>query len=54
MTARLQAANRGGGPILLRTSASTGHGSGSDLAEVIAQQSDAFTFMLDALDIHIE
>jgi prolyl oligopeptidase len=54
MTARLQAANRGGGPILLRTSASTGHGGGSDLAEVIAQQSDAFTFMLDSLGVKVE
>jgi len=54
MTARLQAANHGGGPILLRTSAGTGHGSGSDLAEVIAQQSDAFAFMLGALGVHAE
>ena len=54
MTARLQAANKGGGPILLRTNASTGHGSGTDLAEVVAEQSDAMSFLLDALGVKAE
>ena len=49
MTARLQAASPQSGPFLLRTSAAAGHGSGTDLSEYVAQQTDAFAFMLAAL-----
>jgi prolyl oligopeptidase len=46
--ARLQAANRGPNPILLRTS-KTGHGIGSSLDERIAQRADAFSFLFQEL-----
>jgi prolyl oligopeptidase len=48
MIARLQASGAGG-PFLLRTSESAGHGGGSDLSEIIAQTTDALSFMLDGL-----
>jgi prolyl oligopeptidase len=48
MAARLQASGAGG-PFLLRTSQAAGHGGGNDLAETVAQTTDAMTFMLDAL-----
>lgn len=51
MTARLQAANAGGGPILLRTSADTGHGGDTDLEARIAEQVDVQCFVLDALGV---
>ena len=50
MTARLQAASPKTGPFLLRTTAAAGHGSGTDLSEFIAQQTDAFAFLLAALE----
>jgi prolyl oligopeptidase len=54
MAARLQAANAGPHPILLRTSAETGHGGGSDLDAVVAETADAYAFMLDALGVPVK
>ncbi len=45
MTARLQAATSSGRPVLLRTSADTGHGIGSPLKARIAQMVDADSFI---------
>lgn len=50
MTARLQAATTGG-PILLRTSANTGHGAGTPLAARIEQTVDAYAFLLTQLGV---
>jgi prolyl oligopeptidase len=47
----LQAASTSGLPILLRTSASSGHGIGSSLSERIEQQSDQLVFLFDQLDM---
>src|SRR5579872_618144 len=49
MTARLQAADHSKGPILLRTSASSGHGFGTALSERIAQDADVFAFLFEQL-----
>jgi prolyl oligopeptidase len=51
MTARLQAANSSGHPILLRTSAKAGHGIGTALDERIEQESDILSFLFDQLGI---
>jgi prolyl oligopeptidase len=52
MIARLQAADPDGHPILLRTSASAGHGAiGAALDEQIEQQADVFSFLFDQLEI---
>jgi prolyl oligopeptidase len=51
MTARLQAANPQGRPVLLRTSGSTGHGGGTPLAEAIAQEVDVWAFLFDQLGV---
>jgi prolyl oligopeptidase len=48
MTARLQAANRSDRPILLRTSANTGHGSGTR-TQAIEEYADVFAFLFDQL-----
>ncbi len=48
-TAALQAATSSGLPILLRTSANSGHGIGSSLSERIAQQTDELAFLFDQL-----
>lgn len=52
MTARLQAANSSDHPILLRTTASAGHGIGSALDEQIEEQADVFSFLFDQLGIN--
>jgi prolyl oligopeptidase len=52
MFARLQAANAAKTPILLRTSATTGHGIGSALDEVIAQRTDFYGFYFAVLGIN--
>jgi len=52
MTARLQAATASARPILLRTSAVSGHGIGSPLDEVVAQDVDVFAFLFDQLGMH--
>ena len=49
MTARLQASTRQ--PVLLRTSSSSGHGIGTALSEVIAQDADVFAFLFDQLGV---
>jgi alkaline phosphatase D len=51
MTARLQAASSSKRPVLLRTSANTGHGIGTALSAHIAELSDVFAFLFDQLGI---
>ena len=52
MVARLQAATaKGGGPILLRTSAHSGHGIGTPLNERQEQQADVYAFLFDTLGL---
>ena len=51
MTARLQAATTSGLPILLRTSASAGHGIGSSLSQVVEQDTDVYIFLFSILGI---
>ncbi len=53
MVARLQAANTGDRPILLRTSNTSGHGHGTALSERVEQQTDAWAFMFDALGVEV-
>ena len=48
-TARLQAATTSGRPVLLRTSADSGHGIGSSLDQSIAESVDMYAFLLDQL-----
>jgi prolyl oligopeptidase len=52
MTARLQAANSSEHPILLRTTASAGHGIGTALDERLEQQADVFSFLFDQLGVN--
>jgi prolyl oligopeptidase len=54
MTARLQAANGSDHPILLRTTASAGHGIGTALNERIEQNADVMSFLLDQFQIQYE
>jgi prolyl oligopeptidase len=51
MTARLQAATSSGHPILLRTTATAGHGIGSSLKDRIAQQTDIYAFLFEELGV---
>ncbi len=51
MTARLQQATAAGTPILLRTSANAGHGSGNSLTEQIEQSVDLYAFLFSHLDV---
>jgi prolyl oligopeptidase len=51
MTARLQAASRSARPILLRTTASAGHGIGTALSERIEQTADVFAFLFEQLGL---
>lgn len=51
MTARLQAANASEHPVLLRTTASAGHGIGTALSERIEQSADVYSFLFDQLGI---
>src|ERR1051325_5347904 len=54
MTARLQAATSSvspARPVLLRTSASSGHGIGSSLSEVVEQDVDRFAFLFHELGV---
>jgi prolyl oligopeptidase len=51
MTARLQAASSSDVPVLLRTSANSGHGAGTGLSERIEQTVDVFAFLFDQLGI---
>ena len=51
MTARLQAATAGDAPILLRTSASSGHGAGTALSERIEELTDVYSFLFAQLGV---
>jgi prolyl oligopeptidase len=51
--ASLQASTSSGLPILLRTSANSGHGIGSSLNERIAEQTDMLTFLFDQLGMSL-
>ena len=51
MTARLQEATSSGRPILLRTSADTGHGLGTPLSERIEMSVDYYAFLLHELGL---
>jgi prolyl oligopeptidase len=49
MTAALQTANTSDKPVILRTSATTGHGAGTPLRESIYEQVDRLAFIFDSL-----
>ncbi|HLX09575.1 MAG TPA: prolyl oligopeptidase family serine peptidase [Thermoanaerobaculia bacterium] len=49
MTARLRAAEKGRGLVLLRTSATSGHGFGTALSEKVEQSVDTYAFILHQL-----
>jgi len=51
MTARLQAATSSRHPILLRMSASAGHGMGSSLKDRVAEQADIYAFLFAELGV---
>ncbi|MBI3867107.1 MAG: prolyl oligopeptidase family serine peptidase [Verrucomicrobia bacterium] len=51
MTARLQAASASRGPVLLRTSAHSGHGMGTSLDERVAQQVDVYSYLFSQLRV---
>jgi prolyl oligopeptidase len=52
MTARLQAATSSPHPILLRTSATSGHGIGTSFDEAILEQADVYAFLFDQLGMN--
>lgn len=49
MVARLQSAKQPAGPILLRTSDSTGHGAGTPLGAQVEELTDAYAFIMKSL-----
>jgi len=49
MTARLQAANPGGRPVLPRVASDAGHGIGTSLASAIEEGADVFVFLFAQL-----
>src|SRR5229473_772397 len=51
MTARLQAATSSKAPVLLRTSATSGHGLDTSLDERIEEDADFYTFLFDQLGL---
>jgi prolyl oligopeptidase len=51
MTARLQAATSAANPILLRTSATTGHGGGSPLSAESSEEADVYVFLFQELGL---
>ncbi|HEY4414714.1 MAG TPA: prolyl oligopeptidase family serine peptidase [Verrucomicrobiae bacterium] len=51
MTARLQAATSSSRPILLRTSATAGHGMGSSLKDRVTEQADIYAFLFAELGV---
>ncbi|HEX8793632.1 MAG TPA: prolyl oligopeptidase family serine peptidase [Polyangiaceae bacterium] len=53
MIARLQAASNSGLPVLLRTSAKTGHGMGTPLDEHVDQEADVFAFLAEQLGLSL-
>lgn len=52
-TARLQAAQNGGGQVLLRTSGDTGHGGGTPLDETIEELTDQYAFIFHHLNVSV-
>jgi prolyl oligopeptidase len=54
MTARLQAATASGMPVLLRTSASSGHGLDTGLSERIEQAVDVYAFLFAELGVTVK
>jgi prolyl oligopeptidase len=54
MTARLQAATASGRPVLLRTSASSGHGIGTSLSERIEEYVDVYAFLFAELGVKVK
>ncbi|MEO6742701.1 MAG: prolyl oligopeptidase family serine peptidase [Chthoniobacteraceae bacterium] len=53
MTARLQAATSSERPVMLRTSAASGHGMGSKLSERISEKADIYTFLITELGARV-
>lgn len=51
LTARLQAATWSGRPVLLRTTATAGHGLGSSLKDRVAEQADIYAFLFQELGV---
>ncbi len=51
MIAHLQAANSSGAPLLLRTSANTGHGSGTPTSARVEEITDTYAFIMKSLAI---
>jgi len=51
MTARLQAATTGSGPVLLRLESKAGHGAGKPLGKVIDQLTDEWSFLFSELGL---
>ena len=51
MTARLQAATSSGLPVLLRTTATAGHGMGSSLKDRVAEMADIYAFLFQELGV---
>ncbi len=51
MTARLQAVNPRGQPVLLRVAGDAGHGQGMSLSSSIEQDADVFAFLFDRLAV---
>ncbi|MBO0698120.1 MAG: S9 family peptidase [Zavarzinella sp.] len=54
MVARLQAATAGDGPILLRTSADTGHGAGTAVSARVEELTDVYSFLFAQLGIDVK
>ena len=53
LTARLQTATSSGRPILLRTTATAGHGMGSSLKDRVQEQADIYTFLFAELGVNV-
>ena len=54
MTARLQAATASGRPVLLRTSAGSGHGLDTSLSERIEEYVDVYAFLFAELGVQVK
>jgi prolyl oligopeptidase len=51
LAARLQAANRGASPILIRVETKAGHGAGKPVSKMIEEDADIFAFLFKYLQI---
>ncbi|ELZ98760.1 prolyl oligopeptidase [Haloferax mucosum ATCC BAA-1512] len=51
MTARMQVAQEGDNPILLKTRSKTGHGPGKPISKVVEENLDGWVFLDDQLDV---